>query len=70
MNFWTILVVTFIGGPMNGESMGLLYPSESACNTAHRAVSAGLGYDHSIKCEATMAMSSSIRPKRRPEGLK
>jgi hypothetical protein len=70
MNAWTILLITIIGGPLDGRTSGLAYPSIEACRNAQRAISVGLGYDHQIACIETTVLSSSIRPKRRPEVLK
>lgn len=69
MTFWTILWVTALGGPYDGESAFLVYPSLEACEAALIPVSDTLPYDHSLICEETPALSSSLRPKRRPEGL-
>lgn len=66
MTFWTALIVTFIGGSLDGASSYLLYPSEAACLAAHRTVSETLSYDHRIRCEPTRMASSSIRPMPRP----
>jgi hypothetical protein len=70
MQFWTALIITFLGGPWDGETTALLYPSMDACLAAHISVSDGLGYDHQIRCEETDVLSSSIKPKPRPEALK
>jgi hypothetical protein len=71
MQTWTLLFITALGGPFDGERTGtLIYASMDACLAAHQTVSAGLGYDHKIACQPTTAVSSSIRPKRRPENLK
>ena len=71
MQTWTLLLITALGGPLDGERTGTVtYPSMGACLAAHQTVSDGLGYDHKIACQPTTTVSSSIRPKQRPEGLK
>lgn len=67
MTYWTILWITILGGTLEGTVYGIPYPTEQACAAATRPVSDSLGYDHSMKCEATPTPSGSIRPKRRPE---
>jgi hypothetical protein len=66
MAVWTFLVVTFIGGPMHGESHRILYPSVAACEAATRIVSPTLGYDHGLRCEPTGQLSASVQPRQRP----
>lgn len=66
MTFWTILWVTALGGPYDGESAFLVYPSLEACEAALNPVSDTLPYDHSLICEETTVLSSSLRPKRNP----
>jgi hypothetical protein len=69
MEYWTILWVTILSGQLDGTIYGIPYPSEVACAEATRPVSGTLGYDHNLTCEVTPTPSSSIRPKRRPEGI-
>lgn len=69
MTFWTILWVTALGGLYDGQSAFLVYPSLEACEAALNHVGDTLPYDHRLLCEETPVMSSSLRPKRRPEGL-
>ena len=64
--FWTILWVTALGGPYDSESAFLVYPSLEACEAALNPVSDTLPYDHSLICEETTVLSSSLRPKRNP----
>lgn len=64
--FWTILWVTALGGPYDSESAFLVYPSLEACEAALIPVSDTLPYDHSLICEETTALSSSLRPRPRP----
>ena len=66
MDFWTILFVTALGGPFDGESSYMVYPSMETCEQATAVISQTLPYDHSIECEETTMQSSSIRPKRNP----
>lgn len=67
MEYWTVLWITFIGGPFDGERTYLVYPSYETCFAAHVAVSDTLPYDHKIDCAETDQMSASIRPQARPE---
>lgn len=69
MTYWTILVITVLSGPHDGTVTWLLYRSEAECFAAHQTVSATLGsaYDHKVECIPSDTLSSSIRPKQRPE---
>ena len=69
MTYWTILWITALGGPYDNQSAFLVYPSLETCEAALTPVSDTLPYDHNMICEETEMPSSSIRPKRRPEGL-
>lgn len=69
MTFWTIMWITALGGMIDGNVTALVYPSLESCEAALSAVSDTLPYDHNMICEETEMPSSSIRPKRRPEGL-
>lgn len=66
MTYWTILWVTFLGGPYDGEQAFMVYPSVETCEQALSVVSSTLPYDHMMECEPTTALSSSLRPKRNP----
>ena len=66
MKFWTILWITFAGGPYDGESAYMVYPSLETCEAALSSVSDTLPYDHIMECEPTTVLSSSLRPKRNP----
>lgn len=69
MEYFTILWVTVLGGPLDGSTSGLVYSSLDQCEKATIVVSATLDYDHSMDCDESMLMSMSMRPKPRPEGL-
>lgn len=69
MKFWTILWITFAGGPYDGEQAFMVYPSVETCEQALTVVSGTLPYDHNLSCQETTVLSASLRPKRRPEGL-
>lgn len=69
MEFWTILWITFLGGPFDGERTFLAYPSLQDCLAATSAVSQTLNYDHNLSCEESTTPSKSFPPKPRPEGL-
>ena len=66
MTYYTIMLITILSGPMENSQSYVLYPSLDACNTATRAVSDTLTYDHTITCEVGDVPSGSIRPKRNP----
>ena len=65
MEFWTVLWITVMAGPMGGVSSQVLYPSLEACEAALTPVSLTLAYDHSLLCEESTTVSRSIRPKGR-----
>lgn len=69
MEYWTILWITILGGPLDGEAGYMVYASYDECFAAHKIVSDTFSYDHQIECEVTDVPSSSIRPMPRPEGL-
>lgn len=69
MEYWTILWVTILSGQLDGTVYGIPYDTEAACVEASRVVSDTFPYDHSMNCETSPIPSTSIRPKRRPEGL-
>ena len=69
MEYWTIMWITALGGMIDGNVTALVYPSLETCEAALSTVSDTLLYDHNMICEETEVASSSIRPKRRPEGL-
>lgn len=66
MTYWTILWITFLGGPYNGEQSFMVYPSAEECGRAVSIVSSTLPYDHIMECKQTDVLSSSLRPKRNP----
>ena len=69
MAHWTIMWITALGGPFDGQSSFLVYPSFEVCEASMATVSDTLPYDHNLSCEETTVLSSSLRPKPRPEGL-
>lgn len=66
MTYWTILWVTLLGGPYDGEQTFMVYPSIETCEASLSAVGDTLPYDYQIECEVTDVLSSSLRPKRSP----
>ena len=66
MEFWTIMMITILSGPMEQIQMGLIYPSEQACLEAVNQVTNTLAYDYKVECEVSDTLSSTIRPKARP----
>lgn len=71
MTYWTVLWINILSGPLDGSNSGLIYPSLESCEAAiNTVVSTFSGaYDYNVTCEETTQLSSSIRPKPRPEGL-
>ena len=69
MEFWTILWITVLGGPLDGTITGLIYPDLASCEAALNPVSDTLPYDHKLLCEESTNVSSTVRPRQRPEGL-
>ena len=67
--YWTVLWITVLSGPLADSTSGLIYPSLEQCEAAINAVTDTLEYDYSVICEETLVPSSSIRPQPRPEGL-
>lgn len=67
MEFWTIMIITILSGPLEETQMGLIYPSEQACCEAVNQVTDTLSYDYKVECEVTDSLSTSIRPKSRPQ---
>jgi hypothetical protein len=66
MDLWTVLFVTALSGPFDGEVSYMVYPSIESCKNATTIISDTLPYDHKMECVETMMQSSSIRPKRNP----
>lgn len=68
MTFWTVLLITYLGGADDGSKAGaIIYPSIETCLAATTGVSDTLPYDHQLRCiESDMASSSGLRPKRNP----
>lgn len=69
MEYWTVLIVTILGGPMDGIQTGMIYPSEVSCREAVNQVTETLPYDYRVDCVVSDTPSSSISPRQRPEGL-
>ena len=66
MEFWTIMMITILSGPLEDTQMGLIYPSEQACYEAVNQVTNTLAYDYKVECEVSDTLSNTIRPKARP----
>ncbi len=69
LEYWTVMWITVLSGYLEGASLALPYETEAQCLAATTAISDTLPYDHSLECRVGDVPSSSIRPKRRPEGL-
>ncbi len=69
MEYWTVMLITVLGGYMDGAGAAIPYPTEAACTAALPIVSNTLPYDHKLECHVSEVPSASIRPQPRPEGL-
>jgi hypothetical protein len=71
MEYWTVLWITVLSGPLDGSTSGLIYRDLSACEAAISPVVATIDgqYDYNVICEETLLPSSLLRPQPRPEGL-
>lgn len=69
MEYWTVLWITVLSGPLADSTSGLIYENLEQCEAAIKPITDTLEYDYSVVCEESMTPSASIRPKRRPEGL-
>ena len=66
MTYWTILWITLLSGPLDGQKAYMVYPSMETCRKALTVISDTISYDHNMICEETPTMSTSLRPKRNP----
>ena len=69
MEYWTVMLITILSGPMEDVQMGLVYPSEVSCREAVNQVTDTLSYDYRVDCVVSDTLSASTRPRPRPEGL-
>lgn len=65
MTYWTILWITMIGGPFDGDQTFIAYPSLATCEAAISTVGSTLTYDYTLRCAETGVASASMRPKPR-----
>lgn len=66
MEYWTVLWIAIIGGPLDGHLSHIVYPTEQACDAARIEVGDTLGYDYKLTCAVSDTPSSSIRPRANP----
>ena len=66
MEYFTVLWITVLSGPLADSTSGLIYESLEQCEAAKPAIVATLAYDFTVTCEETITPSASIRPKRNP----
>lgn len=66
MTYWTIMWITILGGPFDGQGSFVAYPSLASCKAALSSVGDTLPYDHNLLCEETTTPSSSLRPQPNP----
>ena len=57
----TILWITMLSGPMEGDVFGIPYVTEAACNAAMKSVGDTLDYDYNMQCE-TLPVDVEIEP--------
>ena len=60
-----LMLITVLGGTMDGSQSYLLYPSMADCDKATAIVSNTLAYDHTITC-TDGGLVASLRPVRNP----
>jgi hypothetical protein len=66
MTYWTVMWITMLGGPYDGQGSFVVYPSLETCEAALSAVGDTLPYDHNLFCEETYTLSASMRPQPNP----
>lgn len=69
MEYWTVLWITILSGPLDGTSSGLIYKSLEQCQASMNLVTHNLDYDYTVMCDETLTPSYSVRPRPRPEHL-
>lgn len=62
----TLMIIT-LGGLFPGEQVALPFPNARACGDAIPAIAATVDAEM-IQCLRTGFMTTSLRPKKRPEG--
>lgn len=67
MEYWTVMWITVLSGPLDGSTSGLIYESLAQCESVISTVTDTLPYDYQVVCEESYIASASIRPQRRPE---
>ena len=69
MEFWTFLVIT-LAAPYEGHVSMIPYPNAMACGRAMEPVMATITMSiDMVQCVETDVLSSSPKPRRRPEGI-
>lgn len=68
MEYFTVLWITVLSGPLEGSTSGLIYNSLAQCEAAIAPVVSTIDgqYDYNVICEETITPSSFIRPQRNP----
>ncbi len=69
MEYWTVMWITVLSGPLDGSTSGLIYESLAQCESFINTVTETLPYDYQVICEESYIASKSIRPMPRPKGL-
>lgn len=66
MEYFTVLWITVLSGPLEGSTSGLIYTNLAKCEAAITTVTSTLDYDYNVVCEETHILSASARPQRNP----
>jgi hypothetical protein len=66
MDFWTVMLITILGGDLDGTQLALPFTSIEHCEGATTQIAEALGQDLSMLCAESDTPSGSIRPKARP----
>lgn len=61
VTYMTILWITMLGGPLDGDTYGIPFVSEESCIAAKKTVSDSLDYDHNMICE-TLPVEKEMEP--------
>lgn len=72
MNFWTILIITYGAGMLDGSVSYVALPSQDACEMYMEQLFETLSPefpDLMIQCQETETPSDFVRPMPRPENL-
>lgn len=68
MEYFTVLWLTVLSGPLTGSTTGIVYNSLAQCEAAIIPVTDTVSgqYDYSVVCEESATPSRTPQPKRNP----